>query len=68
MSASPVSGRVFAAPQAAGTVQLRNVRTGMRGLNPPIDITSAIMKLDAESVSLEKIHRPRPATRTGAAP
>jgi len=45
----------FAAPRAAGTVQLRNVRTGMRGLNPPIEIASAIVKLDAETVSLEKI-------------
>ncbi len=45
----------FAAPQAVGTAQLRNVRTGMRGLNPPIDIASAIVKLDPETVSLEKI-------------
>ena len=45
----------FAAPQAVGTAQLRNVKTGMRGLNPPIEIKSAILKVDAESVSLEKI-------------
>ena len=45
----------FAAPQVAGTAQLRNVRTGMRGLNPPIDITSAILKLDPETVSLDKL-------------
>ncbi len=45
----------FAAPQAVGTAQLRNIRTGMRGLNPPIDIVSAIVKLDPEAVSLEKI-------------
>ena len=45
----------FGAPEAVGTAQLRNVRTGMRGLNPPIDIASAILKVDSESVSLEKI-------------
>lgn len=45
----------FAAPQSVGTAQLRNVKTGMRGLNPPIEIKSAILKVDAESVSLEKI-------------
>ena len=50
----------FAAPQAIGTVQLRNLRTGVRGFNPPIDITSAIMKLDADTVTLDKI-----AARTG---
>jgi hypothetical protein len=45
----------FAAPQVAGTAQLRNVRTGMRGLNPPIDIASAVLKLDPETVSLDKL-------------
>lgn len=45
----------FAAPQAVGTAQLKNVRAGMRGLNPPIEIASALLKLDAETVSLEKI-------------
>jgi hypothetical protein len=45
----------FAAPEAVGTAQLRNVRTGMRGLNPPIEIASAILKVDPETVSLEKL-------------
>jgi len=45
----------FAAPEAVGTAQLRNVRTGMRGLNPPIEIASATLKVDPETVSLEKI-------------
>jgi len=43
------------ASQSAGTVQLRNVRAGMRGLNPPIDISSAVLKLDPQTVSLEKM-------------
>ena len=45
----------FAAPQAVGTAQLRNVRTGMRGLNPEVDIASAVLKLAPDTVSLEKI-------------
>ena len=45
----------FAAPQAVGSAQLRNVRTGMRGLNPAIEISSAIVKLEPETVSLEKV-------------
>jgi len=45
----------FAAPEVVGSAQLRNVRTGMRGLNPPIEIASAVLKLDPETVSLEKI-------------
>src|SRR2546425_10271597 len=43
------------APEAVGTAQLRNVRTGMRGLNLPIEIEFAILKVDPETVSLEKI-------------
>jgi hypothetical protein len=45
----------FAAPEIVGIAQLRSVRTGMRGLNPPIEIASAILKVDPETVSLEKI-------------
>jgi hypothetical protein len=45
----------FAAPQLLGTAQLRNVRAAMRGLNPPIDIASAVIEIDSETVSLEKI-------------
>jgi hypothetical protein len=44
-----------AAPAVAGTAQLRNVRTGMRGLNPAINIASATIKLEPETVSLDKI-------------
>lgn len=45
----------FAAPEAVGTAQLRSVRTGMRGLNLPIEIAFAILKVDPETVSLEKL-------------
>ncbi len=45
----------FAAPEAEGTAQLRDVRTGMRGLNLPIEIAFAILKVDPETVSLEKL-------------
>jgi AsmA family len=45
----------FSAPQVVGTSQLRNVRTGMRGLNPPIDIASALVNLAPDTVSMEKI-------------
>ena len=45
----------FVAPEVVGTAQLRNVRTGMRGLNPSIEIASAVLKVDPETVSLEKI-------------
>jgi hypothetical protein len=45
----------FAAPQAVGTALLKNVRTGMRGLNPEINIASASMKLEPDTVSFEKI-------------
>lgn len=45
----------FAAPQALGTALLRNVRTGMRGLNPPVEISSAVLKLEPAMVSLERI-------------
>jgi AsmA-like protein len=45
----------FAAPAMLGTALLRNVRTGMRGLNPPIDIASATMILESDSVFLTKI-------------
>ncbi|MFY9558629.1 MAG: AsmA family protein [Terriglobales bacterium] len=45
----------FAAPATLGTAQLHNVRTGMRGLNPPIEIASAIVNLEPDTVSLDKI-------------
>jgi hypothetical protein len=45
----------FAAASVTGTAQLHDVRAGMRGLNPPIDIASATLKLEPDSTSLEKI-------------
>ena len=45
----------FLAPELQGTAQLHNVRTGMRGLNPTIDIASAMIRLSPESVSVEKL-------------
>jgi hypothetical protein len=45
----------FEAPLALGTAQLHNVRTGMRGLNPAIDVASAAVKLEPDTVLLEKI-------------
>lgn len=45
----------FAPPEVTGTAQLRHVRAGMRGLNPPIDIASALLKLEPDAASLEKL-------------
>ena len=45
----------FAAPVAVGTAQLRNVRAEMHGLNTPIEIGSATMSLDPDTVRMEKI-------------
>lgn len=45
----------FVAPPVVGTAQLRNVRAGMRGLNPPIDIASAVLRLEPGTISLDKI-------------
>ena len=45
----------FAAPEAVGTAQLRTVRTGVRGLNPPIDISSAVLKLEPGILILDNI-------------
>jgi hypothetical protein len=44
-----------APPQIIGTAQLRNVHTGMRGLNPEIDLTFGWLKVGPDAVSLEKI-------------
>lgn len=51
----------FAAPNAFGTAQLRNVRAEMRGLNPPIEIVSATMLLAPDAVWVQKI-----SARTGS--
>ncbi len=45
----------FAPPAALGTVQLRDARVEMRGLNPPIEIASATMSLTPDAVSMQKI-------------
>ena len=52
-----VSGpwQAFAAPVAMGTAQLRNVRAAMRGLNTPIEISSAAMTLTPDTVLIQKI-------------
>ncbi len=45
----------FTAPATLGTAQLRNVRAEIRGLNTPIQISSASVSLAADSVSMQKI-------------
>lgn len=45
----------FASPVVSGTAQLQDFRTGMRGLNPPIEIGTALIKLDPDQVSLQHI-------------
>lgn len=50
----------FAAPSTLGTAQLRNVRAEMRGLNTPIEISSASISLAADVLSMQKI-----SARTG---
>ena len=50
----------FAAPSTLGTAQLRNVHAEMRGLNTPIEISSASISLTADAASMQKI-----SARTG---
>jgi AsmA family len=50
----------FAAPTILGTAQLRNVRAEMRGLNTPIEISSAGITLAPDAVLMQKI-----SARTG---
>ena len=45
----------LAAPTAFGTAQLRNVRAETRGLNAPIEISSATVLLAADAFSLQKL-------------
>jgi len=45
----------FQAPTILGTAHLHNVRTGMRGLNPAIEIAAATVVVDPDAVSLEKL-------------
>jgi hypothetical protein len=58
-----ISGRWqgLAAPIALGMTQLRNVRAEMHGLNTPIEIASANVLLEPDSVTMEKI-----AAQTGS--
>ncbi len=71
----------FAAPTALGTAQLRNVRAEMRGLNTPIEISSATMSLAPDAVVMQKLSArvgnthwsggvtaPRHCAASGAAP
>ncbi len=51
----------FAAPAILGTAQLRNVRAEMRGLNTPIEISSAAITLAPDAVLMQKI-----SARTGS--
>ncbi|MGA2336939.1 MAG: AsmA family protein [Terriglobales bacterium] len=51
----------FAAPATMGTAQLRNVRAEMRGLNTPIEISSAAITLAPDAVLMQKI-----SARTGS--
>src|SRR6266851_3490617 len=51
----------FAAPATVGTAQLRSVRAEMHGLNTPIEIGSATMSLDPDTVRMDKI-----SARTGS--
>lgn len=45
----------LAAPNALGTAQLRNVRAEMRGLNTPIEISSATVLLAPDVWSVQKL-------------
>ena len=52
-----VSGlwRAFSPPITLGTAQLHNVRAAVRGLNTPIEISSATMTLSPDVVQMQKI-------------
>jgi AsmA-like C-terminal region len=45
----------FALPEVTGAVQLRNVRTILRGVNGPIEISAAQLLLAHEGVRVEKL-------------
>jgi len=45
----------FSLPKVTGTVQLRNVRATVRGVNGPIEISSADLKLLPEEARVEKL-------------
>jgi hypothetical protein len=49
------TGSGFSLPQVTGTVQLRNVRATVRGVNGPVEISSAEMQLLSDEVRVEKL-------------
>ncbi len=49
------TGSGFSLPQVTGTVQLRNVRATVRGVNGPVEISSAEMQLLRDEVRVEKL-------------
>ena len=55
--AGNVSGAAsgFSLPEVTGTVQLRNVRALVRGLNGPIEISSAELRLAHDEARVEKL-------------
>jgi hypothetical protein len=55
--AGSVSGTAssFTAPEVTGTVQLHNVRATMRGVNGPIEISSAELRLSHDEARVEKL-------------
>jgi hypothetical protein len=46
----------FSAPQVTGTVQLHNVRVGVRGVNEPVEIVSAELQLSKDEALLDKLN------------
>jgi len=46
----------FSLPQVTGTVQLHNVRAAVRGLNGPIEISSADLQLLPDETRVEKLN------------
>src|SRR5271166_3598234 len=46
----------FSAPEVTGTVQLRNVRATVRGVNGPIEISSAELRLLHDEARVEKLN------------
>jgi hypothetical protein len=55
--AGNISGRAsgFSLPQVTGTVQLHDVRAAVRGLNGPIEISSADLQLLPDETRVEKL-------------
>ena len=46
----------FPGPQVTGSVGLRNVRVGVKGVGEPVDITSADLQLSPDQARLEKLN------------